>query len=185
MDLRSLHEPLPPPPELKGRVMQQLKARGRLRSSRPRWLTLAAALGLFAVYGLGVFTGRRVPQVAAEPRGERYALLLYQDSSFVPAASDEALVNEYRAWAVQLRRSGLQVGSEYLEWTAGRLLPRGTNVAVEPGDMGDMNAEPGELTGFFIVSAASDSAAVLVARSCPHLRHGGRVVVRHVASADD
>ena len=185
MDLKSLYEQLPPPPQLKGRVMAQLSRRGTLKTSRPRWLTVAATVTLVAVYGLGVVTGRRQPvavvAVAAQPAGERYALLLYQDSSFVPAASEQALVNEYRAWAVQLRRSGLQVGNEYLEWTAGRLLPRGTNVAVEPGEMG---AEPGELTGFFIVSAASDSAAIVVARSCPHLRHGGRVVVRHLAAAD-
>ena len=182
MDLRSLHEQLPPPPELKPRVLSQLRRRGTLKTSRPRWLALAAVVATLGVFGLGVVTGRRQPAaVTAAPAGERYALLLYQDSSFVPAASEQALVNEYRAWAVQLRRSGLQVGNEYLEWTAGRLLPQGTNIAVEPGEMG---AEPGELTGFFIVSAASDSAAIVVARSCPHLRHGGRVVVRHVAAAD-
>lgn len=184
MDLKSLHEQLPPPAELKGRVMAQLGRRGTLKTSRPRWMAFAAVVATFTAFGLGVFTGRRAPQpqLAAQPAGERYALLLYQDSSFVPAASEQALVNEYRAWAVQLRRSGLQVGTEYLEWTAGRLLPQGTNIAVEPGEMG---AEPGALSGFFVVSAASDSAAIVIARSCPHLRHGGRVVVRHMAVAAD
>lgn len=179
MELRSLYEPASPPAELKSRVMRQLQRRGTLRTSRPRWLALAAALAALTLFGLGVLTGRRQPEIAAQITGERYALLLYQDSAFIPAASDRALLDEYRAWAVQLRRSGLQAGSEHLEWTAGSLLPRGTDIAVEAGDMGEAS---GQLTGFFIVSAASDSAAIVVARSCPHLRRGGRVVVRHLAA---
>ncbi len=182
MHLRSLHEEHSPPPDLKGRVMHQLRRRGTLKTSRPRWLALTAAVAAVAVFGLGVLTGRGRQDVVTQSTGERYALLLYQDSTFTPAASEQALLNEYRAWAVQLRRSGLQVGSEHLEWTAGQLAPRGTDIAVEPGDMGAPGGGGGQLTGFFIVSAASDSAAIVVARGCPHLRRGGRIVVRHVAA---
>lgn len=178
MDLRSLHEPAAPAPELKDQVMRQLRRRGTLRTARPRWLALAAVFIGIALFGLGRLTGR-APEVVSQAVGERYALLLYQDSTFIPAASDQALLDEYRVWAVQLRRSGLQVGSEHLEWTAGTLLPRGTDIAIEAGDMGE---SPGQLTGFFIVSAASDSAAIVIARSSPHLRRGGRIVVRHVAA---
>jgi hypothetical protein len=39
-------------------------------------------------------------------------------------------------------------------------------------------ADPGALAGFFIVSAATAAEAESIARSCPHVRYGGRVVVR-------
>ncbi len=36
------------------------------------------------------------------------------------------------------------------------------------------------LAGFFIVSAASAAEADSIARSCPHVRHGGKVVIRRI-----
>jgi len=41
-------------------------------------------------------------------------------------------------------------------------------------------AEQGRLGGYFLVTAASLEQALEIARDCPHLRYGGRVVVRPV-----
>jgi hypothetical protein len=35
--------------------------------------------------------------------------------------------------------------------------------------------------GFFIISAGSFEDALAVARGCPHLRHGGAILVRPIA----
>jgi hypothetical protein len=40
--------------------------------------------------------------------------------------------------------------------------------------------DPESLAGFFIVSAASAAEADSIARSCPHVRHGGKVDVRPI-----
>jgi hypothetical protein len=39
---------------------------------------------------------------------------------------------------------------------------------------------PAEVQGFFVVSAASLEEAAAVARSSPHVRDGGRIVVRPI-----
>jgi hypothetical protein len=39
-----------------------------------------------------------------------------------------------------------------------------------------------EIRGFFVISASDFQDALSVARSCPHLRHGGRILVRPIAS---
>jgi hypothetical protein len=41
-------------------------------------------------------------------------------------------------------------------------------------------ADAGVLTGLFIIRAASEAEALAIARTCPHLRYGGRVDVRPI-----
>ena len=38
-----------------------------------------------------------------------------------------------------------------------------------------------EVSGFFVIEAKDLDAAIAVARTCPHLRHGGRITVRAIA----
>jgi len=40
----------------------------------------------------------------------------------------------------------------------------------------------GEVAGLFIVVAENEEAAKAIARTCPHLRHNGRVVVKAIES---
>jgi hypothetical protein len=42
-------------------------------------------------------------------------------------------------------------------------------------------ARPDDLVGFFLVQAPSREAAAFLAAECPHLKYGGRVVVRMIA----
>jgi hypothetical protein len=37
-------------------------------------------------------------------------------------------------------------------------------------------------SGFFIIVAKDDAEALAIAHGCPHLAHGGRVVVRRIAT---
>ena len=79
-----------------------------------------------------------------------------------------ARVDEYRNWAIGLRRSGSDITGEKL---ASRNLDLGASAA---------QAGPEPLGGFFIFSAKDPEAARAIARSCPHLKHGGRAELRPI-----
>jgi hypothetical protein len=52
------------------------------------------------------------------------------------------------------------------------------------GESGGATARPDQggerIGGYFLIRAADDAAALALARSCPHLRHGGRIEVRRI-----
>jgi hypothetical protein len=37
-----------------------------------------------------------------------------------------------------------------------------------------------QLAGYFLISAGDDATAARVARACPHLKHGGGVVLKRI-----
>ena len=45
-----------------------------------------------------------------------------------------------------------------------------------------IESDAGVMSGFFVIKAASREEAIAIAKTCPHLRHGGRVAVRPVPS---
>ncbi len=166
MSLRSLQGDVPPPEHLKSRIVRDLRVRGMLRSPR-RWsMAIAAAVAGLSLFGGGYLWGRATratPNVSSAPH---YALLLYEDSGFDRSQPESALVAEYNAWAGGLAQAGQLVGGEKL----------GTSVGVEPAPADAL----GDFSGFFIVAVPNDSAARALARESPHIRHGGRVVVRRI-----
>jgi hypothetical protein len=140
-----------PDPALEGRVVSALVASGlvqRRRSRAPIWLAAAAALVL--VIGFSLWRTRHV--VAP---GNTYVLLLYEDSTyrFAPPGHGAERVAELSRWADSLATLGqLDVGGHLVG-----------------------SREPG---GLFIIRAKTDSDAEHVAASCPHVKYGGRIVVR-------
>jgi len=164
--MRDLPRELPPPPAMRLRVLNALRSRGLVAGSgRQRWLTAAAATIAF-VAGLSIGrTTTPADPLAAGAGATRFALLLFEPSSFDTTASHDALAAEYGQWAASL-------GAQFVSGDAlgdSRTLG-GDAPAVEP-------------TGFFIITAANYDAAVAVARECPHLRHGGVVSVRTVPTS--
>jgi hypothetical protein len=81
-------------------------------------------------------------------------------------------VREYASWARTIATSGRYVAGEKLGDSAREL----TAAAVVDRAATDSES----LAGFFIVSAASAAEADSIARSCPHVRHGGKVVIRRI-----
>jgi len=158
-------------------VVARLAANGLLAGGRRtgRLLALAAAAGL-ALFALGVAVGgRRAPAPGAAANSAaaampRFVLLLYDapDERELTATEMAARVAEYRDWAIGLRRAGSDISGEKLA----------------PGslDLGAANAPAGPLPlgGYFVFSAKDPAAAEEVARSCPHVRHGGRVALRPI-----
>ncbi len=168
------HDSAPPPAELEERVVATLRARGLLggtaaprRTLAPRWtwpVAIAAGLLLFAGgFGLG-----RRPASAPAIGMSQYTLLLYEGPGFNAAGIGEpALVQEYSAWAGELAGRGQLVAGEKLSaeaWTLGAPVPAGVPAP----------------TGYFVIAASTPDEALALARTCPHLKHGGTVAVRPV-----
>jgi hypothetical protein len=158
------------PPELERRVVDALKARGLIRPRRS-FPTFAVAAAL-AVFACGVGLGRAtVAPIAPADRGARvFALLLHRgtDVARTPEAVQDR-VREYGQWARDLRARGQMIGGEKLKPTAAVHL--GAPKAPEASD---------SLQGFFLVRARTLEDAERIARSCPHLRHGGTITLREV-----
>jgi hypothetical protein len=84
-------------------------------------------------------------------------------------------VREYAEWAGARAEQG--------ELVAGKKLREGPDVVI--GANGSVetpapSAGAARLGGFFVIRAADASRAVEIARSCPHVRYGGSIVIRAI-----
>ncbi len=169
-----------PPPDLEQATVAALAARGLLRRPR-RWrnpaLAIAASLLLFAG---GLTVGRFAAAPGAEMPDDgrpRFALFLYEGPEYRQPAPDamERRVREYVAWASAGREDGSVEGGEKLK--------EDDDVVIAPdGSVGSVPApaEASRLAGYFLIRATDERAALAIARSCPHVRYGGRIVVREI-----
>jgi hypothetical protein len=156
------------------RAVEALKRAGVLRTHR-RYsgfsrLLIAAAAGL-VLFLAGSWWGRQTRDRALVAQGQRFALFLLEDSTFqgTEQVGHDSLVAEYSAWAGELAASGNLILGEEL---GARVWPLGlTEAAAVPA---------ARITGFFVLSATTQTEALAIARSCPHLRHGGGIVVRPI-----
>ena len=182
--LHVLEQEAVPPPHLKGRIMQSLRERGSLRSTRPVWrplrlaaVAIAAAILLFST---GVGIGRRSVTPPSDTRPQ-YLLLLYEGRDFQldrSNAAEMALYEaEYDAWAAGLRARGVGAQGKALALNAHLLRDTPQGVRVESGDA--VSAQ-GVIDGFFIIRVADEAQAVAIARTHPHLRHGGWIALRRI-----
>lgn len=168
--LAALPHEVIPDKALEDRTVGALRRQGLLRipraRMRPLW-QIAAALVLFVG---GVAVGRATSsgsQAISLPGAPRFLLLLHGGPTGLSDAEESKVVAEYGAWAVMLRSQGRFVSGERLG-EVGTIVPPGTLPGV------------GGLRGFFLISAPSFDDAVAVARSCPHARRGGHVIVRPI-----
>ena len=75
---------------------------------------------------------------------------------------------EYGGWAHSVASRGVDITGAELSDT-GDEVPAGTADGPAP-------------RGYFIVTASSAAEARQIAASCPHVRHGGRIVIRPIVS---
>lgn len=166
--LRRLPREVAPPHDLEAATVASLRRAGLLRRRAPLLPWLAAAVLALAAFSGGVLTGRRSSPTVPAPT---YALLLYGGSTGDDSAAHAVRAAEYGAWAGTPHADGVVVGGEALG-DGGTALPP----AAGPAD-GVMTDAP---VGFFLVRAPSPEAATRLARACPHLKYGGRIVVRAI-----
>ncbi len=176
--LRALDRGIDPPVALERRVRRTLTARGLLRRPSSALRRAAAAAAAIALFAAGYLTGEAGRYGPVEPDGVgRYVLFLYEDTAFDTSRPEMELVTEYSAWAAALRERGrLEIGEKL---AAAEILLEGQAGSVVVGERG-ADAEAGALTGLFVIRAASASEALSIARTCPHLKYGGRIAVRAI-----
>ena len=151
------------PDGIEARIVSQLRSRGLLHapSHRFRQWAVAAAVVVLA-FAAGALVNR------ATPRGEspdiRFMLLLYGGTD------GDSRRTEYAAWAQSVADKGINISGAELSPVAEEL-PAGA-AAMLPTD-----AQP---RGYFIVAAATLQEARRIAGTCPHLKHGGRIVIRGI-----
>jgi hypothetical protein len=167
--LRRRHEP----PELEGRVIERLRASGLLASrqapaSSRLWL-LAAGLALLVV---GFELGRWQALLSSNGRpAPSHILLLHQDASYQWGPGRTALMAEEARWARGLKKKAELIEGRALADDGHLVTPTRTVERLAPGDY---------VSGFFLLSVTSDERALAIARSSPHLIHGGRVELRRI-----
>jgi hypothetical protein len=169
--LAELPMAIPVPGMLEGRVMRAMRSSRRVSRA---WLAVAAVV----LFASGLTAGRLLP-VGGGPESEvgpGYLLLLYEHGEYRPESPSgtAARVDEYRAWARGLAERGVAIRGERLEADGVEFEARAATVArrAAPAD--------GRLGGYFVIRASSRAEAERIAATCPHLRHGGRVVVKAI-----
>ena len=151
------------------RVVGRLRSAGLVRPSQPwRRYVWQAAAAVVLIAG-GFVAGRVRPADGPAPTAaatQQYLLLLYGASSATPEL-ERARVAEYGDWA-------------RAEAAAGRMV-MGARLGDARGVLGSERFAPpasAEPNGFFLIRAATFEEASRTAARCPHVAHGGTVVVR-------
>ena len=150
---------------LEDRVVEALGSSGLLRRRRSLSAT-GTNLVLGALVGAGAMIGFQAARESGEAAvaGRTYMLALYATPSYRPAADERSRAAEYARWAREHASGGAAITKgEELEPKSLVLGPRPTSQA---------------LAGYFLVRARSREDAVALARSSPHLRYGGTVVLQ-------
>jgi hypothetical protein len=174
-----------PSPDLAARFRRSLEARERRVvpfARRDGWRTgpLAQAMAAARILAVGMLAGAVLQRsISGAPEGPPVAdgrrdfiLLLHESASTSGVTPDEErrLVEEYSAWARRLGAAGDLVGGEKLAADY-RTLVAGTSGTL---------AAAGAIGGYFVVRARSYDEAVEIARTCPHLAHGGSIEIRMI-----
>ena len=165
--LERLPREMTTPSALEDRVVARLRESGAIRSRR-RVPALAAAAAILLLTAGGFALGR-LTSGSAPLAGDQYALLLYGAGTASPG-EEAARVSEYAAWAREERTAGRLVAAEKLE-----------DASFVAGSAANAPAAGTGPLGFFVIRAASADEARAIASRCPHVKHGGAVVVQAVA----
>jgi hypothetical protein len=173
-----------PPPGLEERTVAALRARGLLHSGRSgrHWRGIQLVAGLAAATALflgGLSLGRRAVTTGdAGTTGPRYLLLLYEGPEYdLPEPGQEGeRISEYGSWARTHAAGGEIEGGEKLKDNAEEVtISSDGRVTAAPPD-----SAANRLAGFFLIRAKDEDSALAIAKSCPHVRYGGSIVIREI-----
>jgi hypothetical protein len=158
-----------PPQHIERALVDALRHQGLIGAPRRLWLlpTVAAAAVIVGI-AAGMWGSRGLgdrPSSAA-----RYVLLLYAGDQG-EASPDRR--EEYARWARTVSAQGTAVSGNELAGDA-------EEITIAPPPQPYSNPTP--LLGYFVIGARDLAEARRIAATCPHLRHGGRIVLRRVAS---
>ncbi|MEZ4587743.1 MAG: YciI family protein [Gemmatimonadales bacterium] len=163
------------------------------RRVSPWWVAAAAAAAIAITAPLA---WRAAEQAGAPPTDLRteplqpvasrpesgFVLVLegrWPDAATVAATERQRRAAEYWAWADSLEAESVLIAAGDLRWEAGsKLGPDAVPVSVSERVV----ESPEFLVGMYALRATSYQEAVAIASACPHLRYGGSVSVRRLAT---
>jgi hypothetical protein len=173
-ELRDLPREIAPPDGAEARTVTALRDRGLIVSGQRLPLRTAAVLLLpialtISGFAAGWFLRPMArDSVASHSHDQpRFVLLLYGRTGSESVQDDS--VAEYGRWARDLARHGTGVSGEKL-------------VDAPPTIVGAQftAGAPADLRGYFIVEAADEQHARILAVSHPHVKRGGTIVIRRI-----
>lgn len=172
-----------PPAFLEERVVARLKDANYIHSSRVREfrgypaMLIAIALAL-ATFIAGAFIGARRSLASRRSAQAGYLLIVRAANAKSEAGNPQEemqRVKEYSAWARDLQNRGLLVGGEKLKDEVNVLSGEGVTVNERRS-----SANEGAVAGYFVLPVVEYERALEIAKSCPHLKHGGAVELRQI-----
>lgn len=160
-----------PPENLRLTVIARLKQEGLIKNNitmnTERFLWMAAIAASFLI---GFFVETSISQFAPDQPANsqnQYLLLLHEDSSFNALESDiPNLIKEYTQWANDIGQRGDLIAAEKL-----------TN---ESTSLGNMRPTSSQVSGYFVITAATVTEAIKLANTHPHLKYNGGIEVRPI-----
>ena len=172
--LRAYSAAIVPPANLEARVRSSLAGRGLIRGTPPRRSAWAFPVGLVAAgMILGALLSHGMTRTGGRPATQpgQYVLLLLGETQGDTGAVHVAREREYGRWAASLANGARWVGGHEL-----------ADVVDDIGPKSRSEPAVDRLAGYFVIDAPSREIAAEVARTCPHVKYGGRVVVMAIAS---
>lgn len=177
-ELARLPRELVPPKDLEARVVAALGERGLLAAARPRpnaWRLGGALAACLALLIAGFWLGRQGASRGHRLATPSYLLMLRPGADYNRERwSDARLTAETVQWATSVLGLRRYVISNKLQLGLGWVVTPSRIAGMPPVDLQDA------ADGYFLIRAASDQEALDLARSCPFLRHGGRIEVRRI-----
>lgn len=115
----------------------------------------------------------------------QFLLLLHESQTdFADVSPEEiqAIIEEYRAWTQKMMEENRIIHNNKLKDEPGKVLrPDGDSIIVTDGPYSETKEMVG---GYYIIYAADYAAAIEIAKTCPHVRYGGRIEVREIDQLD-
>ena len=174
-----------PPAFLEERIVARLRDAKMIRTSSlgrfrgyPALLT-AITLSLVTFF-VGALAGTRRSAVATPAQPAGYLLIVRAaNPQFEPKNTQQEMqrFTEYSAWARDLQKRGLLVGGEKLKDELNVLTTGEDGLKVNESRA---NINEGGVAGYFLLASGDYERALSIARTCPHLKHGGAVELRQI-----
>jgi len=175
-----------PPSFLEERIVEKLKGAGVIRSSKLRWLPSYPRIVVGFALSLAIFVtgaivgGRRTSAPSKQIDLPGFILIVRMSRPELHAKTPEEALQrgkEYRAWARDLEGRGLLLGGEKLKDESRFLSPAKQSTAIA-----ETRSKPSEgaIAGYFLLPASDYDQAITIAKTCPHLKHGGTIEIRQI-----
>ena len=111
----------------------------------------------------------------------QYMLLIYEDERIYGPDRESPAARERRAQHIAYSR---ELGATRLAGSGLKDSTAATTIRTAAGKQtihdGPFGESGEQLGGYFLIEASDDAAAAALARTCPHIKYGGSIVVRRV-----